>query len=127
LVLEDFLFFSFYSFSWIAMHDTTLKQFWLWSCLDSLEINIGFLFLFSDITFMLPISPTPDPAQYTQTSAIQCIWYWMCIHPSTGCKYCSEPWMLTCWVKSGPSHCWIHICNTCTDELMGHAGCNIHQ
>ena len=39
LVLEDFLFFSLYSFSCIEKLPTTLKQLRLWSCLDALEIN----------------------------------------------------------------------------------------
>jgi hypothetical protein len=37
LAVEDFLFFSLYSFSCIAKQDTTLKQLRLLSCLDSLE------------------------------------------------------------------------------------------
>jgi len=68
MVLEVFLFFSLYSFSCIAKQATTLKQFRLLSCLDSLETNLERLALFSDITFVLPISPTPDPARYTRTS-----------------------------------------------------------
>jgi len=46
-VLEDFLFFSLYSFSCIAKQVTTLKQFRLLSCLDFLEINLEPLALFS--------------------------------------------------------------------------------
>jgi len=41
LVLEDFLFFSLYSFSCIAKQVTTLKQFRLLSCLDSLGNEHG--------------------------------------------------------------------------------------
>jgi len=63
-VLEDFLFFSLYSFSCIAKQVTTLKQLRLLSCLDSLETNIEPLVLSSDITLLLSISPTPDPARY---------------------------------------------------------------
>jgi len=69
LALADFLFFSLYSFSWIAKQVSTLKQLRLLSCLDSLETNIEPLVLFSDITFELQISPTPDPACYTRTSS----------------------------------------------------------
>jgi len=47
LALEDFLFFSLYSFSCIAKQVTTLKQFRLLSCLDSLETNLEPLVLFS--------------------------------------------------------------------------------
>jgi hypothetical protein len=46
LALEDFLFFSLYSFSCIAKQDTTLKQHGLLFCLDSLETNIEPLVLF---------------------------------------------------------------------------------
>jgi len=68
MALEDFLFFSLYSFSCIAKQVTTLKQLRLLSCLDSLETNLKRLVCFPDITFVLPISPTPDPARYTRTS-----------------------------------------------------------
>jgi len=64
MALEDFLFFSLYSFSCIAKQVTTLKQLRLLSCLDFLERNIRAPCLFPDITFVLPISPTPDPARY---------------------------------------------------------------
>jgi hypothetical protein len=40
LALEDFLFFSLYSFSCIAKQVTTLKQLRLLVCLDFLETNI---------------------------------------------------------------------------------------
>ena len=64
MALEDFLFFSLYSFSCIAKQGTTLKQLRLLSCPDLLETNFEHLVLFPDITFVLPISPTPDPARY---------------------------------------------------------------
>jgi hypothetical protein len=38
--LEDFLFFSLYSFSCIAKQVTTLKQLRLLSCLDFLDTNL---------------------------------------------------------------------------------------
>jgi len=66
-VLEDFLFFSLYSFSCIAKQVTTLKQFQLISCLDSLETNLELLALFSIKHYLFPISLTPDPARYTGT------------------------------------------------------------
>ena len=50
LALEDFVFFSHYLFSCIAKQVTTLKQFQLLSCLDSLETNIKPLVTFSEIT-----------------------------------------------------------------------------
>jgi len=65
LVLEDFHFFSLYSFSCIAKQVTTLNQLRSLSCLDFLETNIELLVLFSDIALLSPISPTPDPARYT--------------------------------------------------------------
>jgi hypothetical protein len=40
LALEDFLFFSLYSFSCIAKQVTTWKQLRLLSCLDFLETNL---------------------------------------------------------------------------------------
>ena len=70
LALEYFLFFSLYSFSYIAKQVMTLKQFRLLPCLDFLETNFEPHVLFSDITLVSPISPTPDPARYTRTSLI---------------------------------------------------------
>jgi len=67
MALEDFLFFYLYSFSCIAKQVTTLKQLRLLCCLDFLETNLE-RFVYSDITLLLPISPTPDPARYTRTS-----------------------------------------------------------
>jgi hypothetical protein len=64
-LLEDFLFFSHYSFSCIAMQVTTLKRLRLLSSLDSLEMHIKLLVLFSDITLLLSVSPTSDPACYS--------------------------------------------------------------
>jgi hypothetical protein len=67
LVLEDFLFFSLYSFSCIAKQVTTLKQ--LQPCLVLISSKPISVFLSCyDITFLLPISPTHDPACYTRTS-----------------------------------------------------------
>jgi len=43
----------------------TLKQLPLLSCLDFLETNIEPSALFSGITLVSPISPTPDPALYS--------------------------------------------------------------
>jgi hypothetical protein len=51
LVLENFLFLSLYLFSCIAKQVTTLKQFRTLSCVDSVEMNIEPLVLFSNITF----------------------------------------------------------------------------
>jgi len=70
LELEDFLFFSLYSFSCIAKQVTTLKQLLLLPCLDSLETNIEPLVLFPDITLLLPISPTSNPGCYIRMSSI---------------------------------------------------------
>ena len=74
MALEDFLFFSVYSFSCIAKQVTTLKQLRLLSCLDFLETNLEHLVLFSDIKLVLPISPTPDPSRYSQS-----VWIKICI------------------------------------------------
>jgi hypothetical protein len=58
-VLEDFLFFSLYSFSCIASNSTTLKN-----ILDflSLSLSLDTHFEFSPAT---SISPAPDPARYS--------------------------------------------------------------
>jgi hypothetical protein len=53
-VLEDFLFFSLYSFSCIAKQVTTLKQLRLLSCSDFLETNLEPLVLFLNITYARP-------------------------------------------------------------------------
>jgi hypothetical protein len=63
LALEDFLFFSLYSFSGIAKQVTTLKQLRLVSFLDSLETDLESLAP-SPIHYLLPISPKRDPACY---------------------------------------------------------------
>jgi len=68
LALEDLFFFSLYSFCCRAKQGTTLKQFRLLSCLNSLEMNIDPLVLFCDITFLLPISFTTDHTRNTRTS-----------------------------------------------------------
>jgi hypothetical protein len=68
LALEDFLFFSLYSFSCIAKQVTTLKPLRLLSCLDSFETNIEPFVLFCGITLLLLVSPMPDPTCYTRTS-----------------------------------------------------------
>jgi hypothetical protein len=47
LALEDFLFFSLYSFSCIAKQVTTMKQLRLLSCPDFLETNLESLAPFS--------------------------------------------------------------------------------
>jgi hypothetical protein len=47
LALEDFLFFSLYSFSCIAKQVTTLKQLRLLSCSDFLDTNLESLAPFS--------------------------------------------------------------------------------
>jgi hypothetical protein len=64
LALEDFLFFSLYSFSGIAKQVTTLKQLRFLSCPDFHETNLEPLVLFSDIIFELSISPTLDHVRY---------------------------------------------------------------
>jgi hypothetical protein len=53
--------------------------------------------------------------------------YWMCLHPSTGCKYCSKPCSLACWVYLAPNYRWIHNCDNCADELLRLTGFDIRQ
>ena len=55
MVLEDFLFFSLYSFSCLASSSTTLKK-------HSDSCSLDTHFEFSSTT---SISPAPDPARYT--------------------------------------------------------------
>jgi hypothetical protein len=83
-VLEDVLFFSLYSFSCIAKQVTTLKQHRFMSCLDSLEINVEPVVLFSDIMLLLPVSPMPDPAHYRSTVSGHHLWASMDITQCTG-------------------------------------------
>jgi len=61
MAMEDFLFFSLYSFSCIAKQVTTLKQLRLLSCLDFLETNFERLVLFSDIIFCYQYHLRPTP------------------------------------------------------------------
>jgi len=68
LALEDFLFFSLYSFSCIAKQVTTLKQFRLLSCPDFPRNEPRAFCPAFDKTLLLPISLTPDPARYTRMS-----------------------------------------------------------
>jgi hypothetical protein len=72
LALEDSLFFSLYAFSCIAKQVMTLKQLQLLSCLDFLEMNLEPFVLFSDITSLLPISPTLNLAHYTNCTRVDC-------------------------------------------------------
>jgi len=67
LVLEDFLFFSLYSFSCIAKQVTTLKQLRLLSGLDLLETNLEPLVLFYVITccYQYHLRPTPPVTRRT--------------------------------------------------------------
>jgi hypothetical protein len=79
LALEDFLFFSLYSFSCIAKQVTTLKQLRYLSYFELLETNLEPFVLFSDITFELPISSTLDHAHYNSslpTSKINTVFFW---------------------------------------------------
>jgi hypothetical protein len=62
LALEDFLFFSLYSFSSIAKQVTTLKQLRLLSCPDFLDTNFKRLlscFLISHVSYQYHLSLTP--------------------------------------------------------------------
>jgi len=54
-------------------------------------------------------------------------WYWMCLHPSTGCKYCSEPCSISCWVYLASNYRWIHVCDDCVNELPRLTGFDIRQ
>ena len=127
LLLEDFLFFSLYSFSCIAKQVTTLNQLRLLSCLDLLETNLECLVCFLYITFCYQYHLHPTPPVTLERVLQYCTWYWMCLHPSTGCKYCSEPCFDSCWVYLAPTHRWIHVCDDWVDELPRLIGFNIQR
>jgi hypothetical protein len=65
LALEDFVFFSLYSFSCIAKQVTTSKQLQHLSCLNFLNPNFERLSFCFDIPLKLSISPVSNPARYT--------------------------------------------------------------
>src|SRR5882757_4738434 len=71
LALEDFLFFSLYSFSCIAKQVTTLKQPRLLFYLDLLETNLKHLVLFSGyhvrVTNITYVRPHPLHIQFKNT------------------------------------------------------------
>jgi hypothetical protein len=69
LALEDFLFFSLYTFSCIAKQVTTLKQLRLLSCLDFLETNLELLaLLFRYCIIVINITHAiPRPLHSTST------------------------------------------------------------
>jgi hypothetical protein len=103
LALEDFLFFSLYSFSCIAKQVTTLNQFRLLSglvlsCLDFLEMNLEPFAPLSILYYCYQYHLRPTPPDTLERVLQHRTWYWMCLHPSTGCKYCSEFCSVSCWV-----------------------------
>jgi len=53
--------------------------------------------------------------------------YWMCPYSATGCKCCSEPCSVSCWVYLAPNRHWIHICDNCVDKVLWPTGFDIHQ
>jgi len=68
LVLEDFHFFSLYSFNCIAKKVTTLKQLRLLSCLNYQDTISKCICAIPDNTFLSPISPKSDPSHLNRTS-----------------------------------------------------------
>jgi hypothetical protein len=64
LALEDFLFFSLYSFSCIAKQLTTFEQLQLLSCPDFLDTNFERILSCFDTVFKSSMSPAPDPTRY---------------------------------------------------------------
>jgi len=67
------------------------------------------------LTGLILISAMSDPACYTTTSLSQHTSNWMCLCPSTRCKYCSEPCSVSCWVYPASNHCWADDCDDCVD------------
>jgi len=72
LALEDFLFFSLYSFSSLAKQVTSLKQLRLLSCLDFLETNFERLACFpiSHLCYQYHLRPTP-PVTFNNSGVIR--------------------------------------------------------
>jgi len=68
LTLEDFLFFSLYSFPCIVKQDPILKHLRLLSCSDPFETNLESLVLFPDIKSLSTVSATSDAFHYTRKS-----------------------------------------------------------
>jgi len=60
--------------------------------------------MFSEITFWLPISPTPDPAHHTRTSPIPRTWYWIF------CHHWLTPSFDLVWYYFDNSESYISIC-----------------
>jgi hypothetical protein len=68
MALDDILLFSLYSFCSIPKQVMTLTHHRRCSFLDSLEMNIMYIVLRSNITLLVPVSPKSDPAHYTRLS-----------------------------------------------------------
>jgi hypothetical protein len=64
LALEDFVFFSLYSFSCIAKQLPTFEQLRLLSCPDFLDANLERILSCFDTVFKSSMSPAPDPTRY---------------------------------------------------------------
>jgi len=83
------------------------------------------LFAISHLSFHYHLRPTP-PVTLEWVWSYR-TWYWMCLYPSTGCKYCFEPCSVSCWVYVAPNSHWIHVCDDCVDELLRLTGFDICQ
>ena len=127
LLLEDFLFFSLYSWSGIAKQVTTLKQVQLLFLPASRETNIEPVALFSVITFCYQSHIHTTPPITLEWVPLYWTWYGMYVDPSTGCTYYSEPCSQFCWIYLAPNHRWIHICNDCVDKSLQLTRFDIHQ
>jgi hypothetical protein len=97
------------------------------SCFHLFETNIEPLVLFSEITLELPISPMPDPACYNGMSLTISYLILNLSTSSKGCKYCSEPCSVSCWVYLAPNLHWIHLCDDCVDNLQRLTGFDLCQ
>jgi len=98
-VLEDFLFFSLYWFSWIskASHDFETGSTPGLSWFPRYEFRVLFVwFVISHLSFQYHLRSTP-PSTLKRVLQHR-TWYWMCLHPLTGCKYWSEHCFVSCWV-----------------------------
>jgi hypothetical protein len=87
--------------------------------------SLVFCFLISHLSYQYNLCLTPS---VTLGRVIQHrTWYWMCLYPSTGCKYCFKPCSVSCCVYLAPNRRWIHVCDDCVNELIRHTGLDIQR
>ena len=126
--LEDFFFFSLYSFSWIARQVMTLTKQWLISSLDFLETNSNHLLSWFWIPhssyhyhISMRVHVTPEQVILFRT------WCRLWLHPSPGRNYCSEPCSVSRWVYLTSKQLWVHVWTNCINQLLRLSWCGMCQ